>query len=66
MKDTHHIKPQGYQAHLFCNFHRRADHATKECYHIKNIIQYLHDKAKFKFDHEVLDEVLHQHKFKPV
>lgn len=52
------IKPQGYQAHLFCNFHRRSDHATKECCHLRNIIHNLYEKGKFKFYHEVSDDVL--------
>lgn len=58
MKEPPQIKPADYRAHLFYNFHRWAGHATKEYINLKNIIQDLHDKGNFKFDHEVLDKVL--------
>ena len=58
IKELLHIKPSNYHAHLFCNFHKRVGHAIKECFHLRNIIQYLQDKGKFKFDDEVSNEVL--------
>lgn len=58
IKEPPYIKHPNYQAHIFCNFHRRVGHATKKCFHLRNIIQDLNDKGKFKFDHEFLDEVL--------
>jgi len=66
MKEPTRIKPLGYQECLFCNYHRRFDHTIKECYHLKNLIQDLHDEGKFKFDREVSNEILQQHREKPV
>lgn len=66
LKDTPKIKPPSYQAHLFCNFYRRAWHATKTCFHLKNLIKDCIYEGKFKFDHEFLGDVLQQHREKAV
>lgn len=66
IKEPPKIKPLSYQVHLFCKFYRLVGLATKESFHLKNIIHDLHDKGKFKFDHEVLDEVLQKHRAKVV
>lgn len=33
IKEPPHIKPLNYQVHIFCNFHRVANHSIKVCYH---------------------------------